>query len=675
MANGGFDPVAVMAHAGDSLTIRVEVEGGGLRTLGLTVPLARAPVVVRTEPPPRKRDVPLNASVVIVFSEPMSVGTVGKIQLLHSGAAVSGTVTLAPDGLRVTFQPGSLLDPSTDYVLSVPTGVSDASGDHLRNAMTSEFTTGTTTAVASVSTATPALFVNPTTGLERTFESDAVLGDDGRVTGTWSIFYAGSGERLAGRVTCFAIVDGKAAWVAGVADTDNVDSPSLVGAPWGWRVVDNGSPESGVPDELSLALSLGPDSLGTAQRWCATTPVSVPPGGEIAVYAITSGDLVVSGNTPPPPPPPPPPGAGMSQIAYARYPSGGIEVRNADGSGVRTLTTARGDGSPAWSPDGLLLAFASHPSPGPGDIWVMSYAGLAFRQVTSGIADDRDPAWSPDGAVIAFARDGAIQVMRATDGSGMKQLTARGPAYHPAWSPDGTKIAFALAFQIYVINADGSGLTQLTSGPGYDDTPAWSPDGTKIAFQHVAALRDSTGAFAIGTISVMNADGTGITRLTPGQTPAWSPDGKVIVYEMYGLYTINPDGTGTRFLSFGFTPAWSPVGTMPVGSGPVVTAPSNATAVTLSTTAIGVSWQDHATNETGFEIHRSATGPNGTFDLRVRTGANVTSVSDTGLTEGGQYCYRLRALQMSADTTHPAYSAYSNTACATTLVPASTSRR
>src|SRR5439155_1146607 len=87
-----------MAHAGDSLTIRVEVEGGGLRTLGLTVPLARAPVVVRTQPPPRKRDVPLNASVVIVFSEPMSVGTVGKIQLLHSGAAVSGTVTLAPDG-------------------------------------------------------------------------------------------------------------------------------------------------------------------------------------------------------------------------------------------------------------------------------------------------------------------------------------------------------------------------------------------------------------------------------------------------------------------------------------------------------------------------------------------------------------------------------------------------
>jgi len=115
---------------------------------------------------------------------------------------------------------------------------------------------------------------------------------------------------------------------------------------------------------------------------------------------------------------------------------------------------------------------------------------------------------------------------------------------------------------------------------------------------------------------------------------------------------------------------------MPAGSsGTVVAAPSDVNAVALSASGVGVSWLDHATNETGFEVHRSATGPNGTFDLLVRTGANVTTFSDTGLTEGGQYCYRLRALQMSADTTHPAYSAYSNTACATTLVPASTSRR
>jgi Tol biopolymer transport system component len=45
----------------------------------------------------------------------------------------------------------------------------------------------------------------------------------------------------------------------------------------------------------------------------------------------------------------------------------------------------------------------------------------------------------------------------------------------------------------------------------------------------------------------MNADGTGITRLTdaPGSDgfPSWSPDGSAIVFSP-GLNVIRPDGTG-----------------------------------------------------------------------------------------------------------------------------------
>ena len=36
--------------------------------------------------------------------------------------------------------------------------------------------------------------------------------------------------------------------------------------------------------------------------------------------------------------------------------------------------------------------------------------------------------------------------------------------------------------EIYVMNADGSGQTRLTFSPGSDRTPSWSPDGTKIAY-------------------------------------------------------------------------------------------------------------------------------------------------------------------------------------------------
>ena len=35
---------------------------------------------------------------------------------------------------------------------------------------------------------------------------------------------------------------------------------------------------------------------------------------------------------------------------------------------------------------------------------------------------------------------------------------------------------------IFAMNADGSGLTRLTSSPGRDKVPSWSPDGNRIVF-------------------------------------------------------------------------------------------------------------------------------------------------------------------------------------------------
>ena len=89
------------------------------------------------------------------------------------------------------------------------------------------------------------------------------------------------------------------------------------------------------------------------------------------------------------------------------------------------------------------------------------------------------------------------------------------------------------------------------------------------------------------------------------------------------------------------------------------TAPSNLTATAVSRSQINLAWNDNSSNESGFYIERAPSGST-TFTQIASVGANVKTYSNTGLSTGTTYQYRVRAYNGSGN------SGYSNTASATT---------
>jgi uncharacterized repeat protein (TIGR02543 family) len=89
--------------------------------------------------------------------------------------------------------------------------------------------------------------------------------------------------------------------------------------------------------------------------------------------------------------------------------------------------------------------------------------------------------------------------------------------------------------------------------------------------------------------------------------------------------------------------------------------PTNLSATAASQTQINMSWQDNSTDESSFHIERSPDGSSGWVEIDT-VGANATIYSDTGLSCGTTYHYRVRAYRSSDGQ----YSGYSNVDSATT---------
>jgi alpha-tubulin suppressor-like RCC1 family protein len=314
VTDGGFDPVPVIAQAGDSIDVTVtDADGAVVLQQLVLVAAARPPIIVRTDPPPRKRDVPLNASVVIVFSEPMNAATLNpsSVQLLRGTTPVAGTVSLLEGtATAAVFTPDAALDANTDYQLVVTQAVRDLDGDALAADTTVEFTTGTVLAgsVASVSVAPDSLEVLVGTQ----FQLTAVATDSqglplsGRPI-TWT-----SGDALVATVSATGLVTARAegytsieAESEGVSDTARIRVTALRFV----SVSAGGFYLTTVAGPTQSAHSCGVIRSGAAYCWGSnesgqlgdgsTTSSSMPVAvtGELVFSAVTVGTIHTCGVT------------------------------------------------------------------------------------------------------------------------------------------------------------------------------------------------------------------------------------------------------------------------------------------------------------------------------------------------------------------------------------------
>jgi dipeptidyl aminopeptidase/acylaminoacyl peptidase len=234
---------------------------------------------------------------------------------------------------------------------------------------------------------------------------------------------------------------------------------------------------------------------------------------------------------------------------------------------VDQILSLKRAGAPEISPDSRWVAYTIRETNWEDnayetEIWLADARSGATRQLTNARKSSQSPAWSPDGSKLAFASDRTdkrqIYLINPQAGEADAITTLEDGMNSFAWSPDGRTIAYTATepkttaikdrekkygeFEIvdhdhrmthlFVVDVATKTTRPLTSGAFTVGSFAWSPDGKSIAFDHRINADPANGGSAdISIVSV--ADGAIrklVTQSGPDSNPVWSPDGSRIAF-------------------------------------------------------------------------------------------------------------------------------------------------
>jgi len=211
-----------------------------------------------------------------------------------------------------------------------------------------------------------------------------------------------------------------------------------------------------------------------------------------------------------------------------------LQVADADGYNAQTVLASNEPIiSPAWSPDGLRLAYVSFEQKKP-IVYVQSLTTGKRQAVARHWGSNSAPAWSPDGKRLAvvLTKDGGSQIylINPEDGSGVTRITHTSAIdTEPNFSPDGRYLLFTSdrsgGPQIYRMAVSGGPAERLTFEGSYNVTPRHSPDGKSFTFIQRSGTRFNVAVqdFATRQVQVLTDGGV-------DESPTFAPNGKLILY-------------------------------------------------------------------------------------------------------------------------------------------------